>query len=153
MCILKSFKCRKACYKMIFRPEHAEDSSVYVKSNIWVCFWIICERNIKNDRTPTYIIICVCLLLVPVEGLYPNVVQNLSCTSALLPPINLAILTLFTTSATQSIWLYLPVLLIKRLRIGVFLLIEIKIKTASCIAVFGCTTGNILNIFWSNMKH
>ena len=34
----------------------------------------------------------------------------------------------------------------KKLRIGVFLLIELK--NASRIAVFGCTTGNILNIFF-----
>ena len=27
-------------------------------SNIWVCFWLICERNIKKDMTPTYIIVC-----------------------------------------------------------------------------------------------
>ena len=46
---------------------------------------------------------------------------------------------------------YLPVLLIKRLRIAVFLLIKLKVKTTSCMAVFGCTTGNILvviNVFF-----
>ena len=31
VCIHKSLKCRKICYKMIFWPEHAEDiSSIYL---------------------------------------------------------------------------------------------------------------------------
>ena len=42
--------------------------------------------------------------------------------------------------------LHLPVLLIKTLRIVVFILIKSKIKNALCKAFFGCTPGNILII-------
>ena len=107
VCIHKSFKCRKICYKVILRPEHQEDiSSVYFSNQIFESIL----TYIKKDMTPTYI----------------------------------------------RVFVYLPVLLIKRLRIAVFLLIKLKIKKikrlkkkASRIAVFGCTAGNILiDLFW-----
>ena len=46
-------------YKMIFWPENAEDiSSVYLLNQI---FESISDLDIKNDMTPTYIIVCVCV--------------------------------------------------------------------------------------------
>ena len=36
VCIHKSFKCRKICYKITFQPEHAEDiGSVYLLNQIF----------------------------------------------------------------------------------------------------------------------
>ena len=58
MCVFKNhWSAEKTCYKMIFWPEHAEDIMqlcLFVKSNIWVCFWLICKRNIKKVMIPNY---------------------------------------------------------------------------------------------------
>ena len=69
LCIHKPLNCIKTCYKMIFRPEHAEDISV-VKSSFWVCFWLICERNIKRDMNPTYNCLCVYLPVLLITRLH-----------------------------------------------------------------------------------
>ena len=48
---------------MIFWPDHAEHiSCLHGKSNIWVCFWLTYETNMKKDTVgPTYGIDFVCI--------------------------------------------------------------------------------------------
>ena len=36
-------------------------NSLHWVTNIWVCFWLICRRNITKDMTPIYIIACLCI--------------------------------------------------------------------------------------------
>ena len=82
VCIHKSIKFRKTCYKMIFRPEHAENTSN------------VCLLN---------------QLFESVSGLFAKGISK----------------RIWPLPITLFVYVYLPVLLIKRLRIAVFLLIKL----------------------------